>query len=77
MIFEKISEILAEQFGLDVESITMDTTFEGDLDADSVDIVEVSMALEDEFGIGEMSEEDLAKILTVGDLVRYVQNKVD
>ena len=77
MIFEKISEILAEQFGLDVESITMDSTFEGDLDADSVDIVEVSMALEDEFGIGEMSEEDLAKILTVGDLVRYVQNKVD
>ena len=42
-----------------------------------MDIVEVSMALEDEFGIGEMSEEDLAKILTVGDLVRYVQNKVD
>ena len=77
MIFEKISEILAEQFGLDVESITMDTTFEGDLDADSVDIVDLSMALEDEFGIGEMSEEDLAKILTVGDLVRYVQNKVD
>ena len=77
MIFEKISEILAEQFGLDVESITMDTTFEGDLDADSVDIVEVSMDLEDEFGIGEMSEEALAKILTVGDLVRYVQNKVD
>ena len=77
MIFEKISEILAEQFGLDVESITMDTTFEGDLDADSVDIVEVSMALEDEFGIGEMSEEDLAKILTVGDLVRCGENKGD
>ena len=62
---------------MDVENITMDTTFENDLGADSVDIVELSMALEDEFGIAEMSEEDLAKIVTVGDLVRYLQNKVD
>ncbi len=77
MIFEKLSELLSEQFGVDVENITMDTTFENDLGADSVDIVELSMALEDEFGIAEMSEEDLAKIVTVGDLVRYLQNKVD
>ena len=77
MIFEKLSELLSEQFGVDVENITMDTTFVDDLGADSVDIVELSMALEDEFGIAEMSEEDLAKIVTVGDLVRYLQNKVD
>ena len=77
MIFEKLSELLSEQFGVDVENITMDTTFENDLGADSVDIVELSMALEDEFGIAEMSEEDLAKVVTVGDLVRYLQNKVD
>ena len=77
MIFEKLSELLSEQFGVDVENITMDTTFENDLGADSVDIVELSMALEEEFGIAEMSEEDLAKIVTVGDLVRYLQNKVD
>ena len=77
MILEKLSELLAEQFGVDANSITMDTTFENDLGADSVDIVELSMALEDEFGIEEMSEEDITKIATVGDLVRYLQNKID
>ncbi len=77
MIFEKLSKLLAEQFSVEEDSITMDTTFENDLGADSVDIVELSMALEDEFGIEEMGEEDLAKIVTVGDLVRYLQNKVD
>lgn len=77
VIFEKLSELLAEQFRVKVEDITMNTTFENDLGADSVDIVELSMALEDEFGIAEMSEEDLAKIVTVGDLVRYLQSKVD
>ncbi len=77
MIFEKLSELLAEQFRVKAEDITMNTTFENDLGADSVDIVELSMALEDEFGIAEMSEEDLAKIVTVGDLVRYLQSSVD
>ena len=77
MIFEKLAALLEEQFGVEADSITMDTTFENDLGADSVDIVELSMALEDEFGIEEMSEEDITKIVTVGDLVRYLQNKVD
>ena len=77
MIFEKLAALLEEQFGVEADSITMDTTFENDLGTDSVDIVELSMALEDEFGIEEMSEEDITKIVTVGDLVRYLQNKVD
>ena len=77
MIFEKLAALLEEQFGVEADSITMDTTFENDLGADSVDIVELSMALEDEFGIEEISEEDITKIVTVGDLVRYLQNKVD
>lgn len=55
----------------------MDTNFEEDLGVDSLDIVELSMALEEEFDIGEMSEEDLATIKTVGDLVHYLQGKLD
>jgi len=77
MIFEKLAAIVAEQFGVDAESITKETTFEGDLGADSLDIVELSMALEEEFGVEEMSEEDLSGITTIGDLVKYLQSKLD
>ena len=75
MIFDKLTELLAEQFSVEPESITMDTSFEDDLGADSVDLVELSMGLEEEFGIEEMSEEDVAAIKTVGDLVHYLQGK--
>ena len=51
MIFEKLSEIIAEQFSVEVSTITMDTTFEEDLGADSLDIVELSMALEEELQV--------------------------
>lgn len=77
MIFNKLTELLAEQFSVEPESITMDTSFEDDLGADSVDIVELSMGLEEEFGIEEMSEDDVAIIKTVGDLVHYLQGKVE
>ena len=77
MIFEKLTELLAEQFSVEPESITMETSFEDDLGADSVDIVELSMGLEEEFGIEEMSEDDVATIKTVGDLVHYLQGKVE
>ena len=77
MIFEKLAAIVAEQFGVDAETITKETTFEGDLGADSLDIVELSMALEEEFGVEEMSEEDLSGITTIGDLVKYLQGKLD
>ena len=76
-MFDEIARIIAEQFGVEVEDITPDTTFEEDLSADSIDIVELSMALEDEYGIGEMSEDDLATISTVGDLVQYIQSHVE
>ena len=76
MIFEKVAKLLAEQFGLEADQITEETSFE-DLGADSVDIVELSMALEEEFDIEEMGEEDLNTILTVGDLVNYLRNKLD
>ena len=77
MIFEKLAASVAEQFGVDAENITRDTTFEGDLGADSLDIVELSMALEEEFGLEEMGEEDLSGITTVGDLAKYLQSKLD
>ncbi|MCD7947355.1 MAG: acyl carrier protein [Oscillospiraceae bacterium] len=76
MVFEKLLTLLAEQFSVEQESISMDTTFE-ELGADSLDIVELTMALEEEFGVEEMSEEDLAKIATVGDLVNYLTAKLD
>ena len=56
MIFEKVCALIAEQFNVDADSITMDTSFEDDLNADSVDIVDLSMALEEEFDIDEMTE---------------------
>lgn len=76
-MFEEIAKIIAEQFGVEVDDITPDTTFEDDLGADSIDIVELSMALEDEYAIGEMSEDALATITTVGDLVQYIQFHVE
>ena len=55
----------------------MDTSFTDDLNADSVDIVDLSMALEEEFGIEELGEEEASSISTVGDLVRFLKNKID
>lgn len=77
MIFEKVCELISEQFNVDADSITMDTSFTDDLNADSVDIVDLSMALEEAFDIDEMAEEDAAAIATVGDLVHYLQSKLD
>lgn len=77
MIVEKLLTLLAEQFDVDEDSITMDTTFKGDLGADSLDIVELSMSMEDAFGIDEMSEEEISKIVTVGDLVDFLKERLD
>ncbi len=75
MIFEKVSALIADQFGVDQDSITMDTSFEEDLSADSLDIVDLSMSIEEMFGLEEMGEEDLSQITTVGDLVNLLQNR--
>lgn len=77
MIFEKLCELISEQFSVETDTITMETTFEDDLGADSLDIVELSMALEEEFNVGEMAEDELSAITCVGDLVRYLQTKLD
>lgn len=77
MIFEKLAALIAEQFNVDADTITMETSFLDDLNADSVDIVDLSMALEEEFGLEELGEEETSSIATVGDLVRFLQNKID
>ena len=69
MIFEKLKSLIAEQFNVDEDSITMETSFADDLNADSVDLVDLSMALEEEFGIDELTEEETASISTVGDIL--------
>ena len=74
MIYERLVELLAEQFSLEPEEITEDTGFE-DLGADSVDLVELAMNLEEEFGIEEMGEDAIASIHTVGDLVSYIRTR--
>ena len=76
-MFEKLCALIAEQFGVEPETVTADTAFVDDLGADSVDLVDLSMALEDEFGMDEMAEDDLTSIVTVGDLYKYMQEHLD
>jgi len=72
-VFEKIKEIVVDQLGVEESEITMETTFE-QLNADSLDIVELIMAFEEEFGI-EISDEDAEKLTTVAAAVNYVKEK--
>ena len=76
-MFEKLCEIIAEQFGVEPDSVTVDTAFVDDLGADSVDLVDLSMALEDEFGMEEMEADEIESIVTVGDLYKYMQDHLD
>ena len=76
-ILNILRELVAEQFAKEPEEITMDTAFEGDLGADSVDLVELVMSMEEEFDIGEVREEELATLSTVGDCVNYLTNKLE
>ena len=76
-MLEKLRELIAEQFGVEPDSIDVDTAFVDDLGADSVDLVDLSMALEDEFGLDEMDAEDVESIKTVGDLYKYMQDHLD
>ena len=73
-IAQKIKSIIAEQLGVKVEQVTDSASFVDDLGADSLDTVELVMALEEEFGI-EIPDEDAEKITTVGEALRYVEEK--
>lgn len=74
-IFQALRDLVAEQFALSPAEVTMETAFEGDLGADSVDLVELVMAVEEEFDVGEIQEDDLKELKTVGDTVRYIAGK--
>ena len=75
-IFKTMQDLIAEQFAIDADEISLDSSFVDDLGADSVDLVELVMAMEEEFDIGEIDEEDLAGLKTVGDCVRYLNSKL-
>ena len=72
MIFDKVKAIIVEQLQVDEDEITMDTNLMKDLSADSLDAVEIIMAIEDEYGI-EIPDEEAEKMQTVSDLVKYVE----
>ena len=72
-MFEKIRDIIVEQLGVDESQVTLESSFVEDLGADSLDIVELIMALEDAFDV-EIPDSDAEKIATVGDAVEYVKS---
>ena len=76
MEFEKLQEIIAEVLNVDPEEITMDTTFVDDLGADSLDVFQIIMGIEEEFDI-EISNEDAEKIVSVGDAVEQIKNAIN
>ena len=72
-IFEKVKKIIVDRLGVDEGEVTLEASFKDDLGADSLDVVELVMELEDEFGL-EISDEDAEKINTVGEVVEYIKS---
>lgn len=73
MVLDKIKEILAEQLSVDPDKITMDSLLEEDLDADSLDAIDIVMSIEDEFR-NEVPDEVIADMKSVGDIVNFIEN---
>ena len=76
MEFEKLKGIIADVLNVDAEEITMDTTFVDDLGADSLDVFQIIMGIEEEFDI-EIANEDAEKIVSVGDAVEQIKNAIN
>lgn len=76
MVFEKLRKLMADQFSVEEDVITMDTNFVEDLDADSIDLMELMMAVEETFDIGEVEENALESLKTVGDVVGYISDRL-
>ncbi len=75
MVFEKIKAMLAEQLDADEDDMTMETDIAEDLEADSLDVVELLMAIEDEFEV-EIPDDEIENLRTIGDVVNYIQNNM-
>lgn len=75
-MFERIRDLIAEKVGVDTEEISMETSFADDLEADSITLFELVMAIEDEFDI-EVDDEIIEKIVTVGDIVNYLEESIN
>ena len=73
-MLEKLQEMIAEQLGVEAADVHEDSNFKDDLGADSLDLFELVMAMEEEFGV-EIPSEDLEKIITVSDVMEYMKNK--
>lgn len=71
--FERVAQVVSDRLGLDVEEVKLDSSFRDDLGADSLDVVELVMELEDEFDI-EIGDDEAEKLQTVGDVVKYVDS---
>ncbi|HAZ37792.1 MAG TPA: acyl carrier protein [Clostridiaceae bacterium] len=76
MVFEKVREVISNVLGIEPENITMESSFIEDLGADSLDVVELIMDLQDEFDI-EIPDEEAEKVQTVGDVVDYIKAHTD
>ncbi|EDS10655.1 acyl carrier protein [Anaerotruncus colihominis DSM 17241] len=73
MVFEKVREILVDQLDVDEDAVTMEASIQNDLGADSLDIVDLVMSLEEEFDC-EIPDEEIENIKTVGDIVKYIED---
>jgi len=74
-VLERVTKIVVDRLGVDESQVTMEATFKDDLGADSLDVVELVMELEDEFEM-EISDDEAEKIVTVGDAVNYIKSKM-
>ncbi|EEG31613.1 acyl carrier protein [[Clostridium] methylpentosum DSM 5476] len=75
MVLEKVTSILVDQLDVDEEKVTMEASISDDLGADSLDVVDLVMSLEEEFNI-EIPDEEVENIKTVGDIVKYVEDRI-
>ena len=73
-IFDKLKELVVDQLGVDEDEVTMEASMQDDLGADSLDLVDLVMSVEEEFGV-KVADEDLENIKTVGDIVNYIEDR--
>ena len=76
MVFDKIKDIIVEQLDVEEDAVTMEASITEDLGADSLDVVDLVMSIEESFAV-EIPDEEVENIKTVGDIVKYIENKVE